>query len=145
MRRRNYSSRICIKNDEEMGVETWRTLLHYKQDSHSKDTNPKVPYLSSFSLSLSLVSSFFRFFSCGFLSVGYGHATRHRWFVTAQRQSYLVVVVVVAWVPCGALPNAKVHCGAIFVCCHCDDKATEKAKEEEGMTEYNEKGGGKKK
>jgi hypothetical protein len=101
-------------------------------------------FIIFFPLSLSCFF-IFTFFSCGFLSVGYGHATRHRWFVTAQRQSYLVVVVVVAWVPCGALPNAKVHCGAIFVCCHCDDKATEKAKEEEGMTEYNEKGGGKKK
>jgi hypothetical protein len=75
-----------------MGVETWRTLLHYKQDSNSKDTNKKKSSL------------FIIIFYFSFLSVGYGrHATRHRWFVTTE--FYLVV----AWVPCGSLPNAKVH------------------------------------
>lgn len=51
-----YASRTTEKWVSKPG----RTLLHYKQDSNSKDTNPKVPYLSSFSLSLSL-SCFFIF------------------------------------------------------------------------------------
>lgn len=88
-----------------MGVETWRTLLHYKQDSPNffKDTNKSSLFIISFWLFF-----FFTFFIssslCG-ISFPFGIDTPHVTVGLLQQSP--------TWwwrgVPCGALPNAKVH------------------------------------
>jgi hypothetical protein len=110
----------------EMGVETWRTLLHYKQDSPNvfKDTNKSSLFIIS--LHDSFFLHFFHFFFplWHFFSFRYRHATRHRWFVTTE--SYLVVAWGSVW--CFAKCKGSL---ALFSFAACDDKTTEKAKEEE--------------
>lgn len=127
MRRRNYNSRICIKNDAVKWVS--KPGAHYyitnKILPTSSRTQTKVPYLSSLFMTLFFFIFFISSSLCGiFFSFRYRHATRHRWFVTTE--SYLVVAWGSVW--CFAKCKGSL---ALFSFAACDDKTTEKAKEEE--------------